>query len=82
LVIALHLVSRSGAGKLASQLCEDDVDSSGSSDALPDSVKAWTLVNKKKKKRKEISPVSGDVIRKNESQKRESKRIRKSPVPL
>jgi hypothetical protein len=58
----------------------DDDDSSIDSDGLPDSVKKWTVVNNKKKKRKEISPVSGDVIRKNANSSRESKRVRKSPV--
>jgi hypothetical protein len=50
--------------------------SSDSSDGLPSSVSAWQVVNNKKKKRKEISPVLGDAIRK--PSKRESKRVRKS----
>jgi hypothetical protein len=55
---------------------DDDDSSSENSDSLPGSISAWRVVNHKKKKRKEISPIASDCIRK--QNKRESKRVRKS----
>jgi hypothetical protein len=54
-------------------------DVSDEADVLPGSISAWQVVNNKKKKRKEISPVAGDQIRK--QTKRKSKRGRKSAEP-